>query len=218
MLKPSLISRREFLKLAGIGTVGITSSQLLASSFIGKVIAQSDTIPDLEVRLSAVESEVSIFSGSLTSVWTYQGEVLQGEHFIDVGTGPGLPGIPLAILYPEKSFVLLDSLGKRITFLRQVVFQLKLTNVKPVKSRVEQYQADIPFDGVLSRAFSSLNDMVTWCSHLTTEQKGKFFALKGQYPVDELADLPENIELVSSHEIKVPELIGERHVLILKKN
>ena len=146
------------------------------------------------------------------------GEVLQGEHFIDVGTGPGLPGIPLAILYPEKSFVLLDSLGKRITFLRQVVFQLKLTNVKPVKSRVEQYQADIPFDGVLSRAFSSLNDMVTWCSHLTTEQKGKFFALKGQYPVDELADLPENIELVSSHEIKVPELIGERHVLILKKN
>ena len=79
MLKPSLISRREFLKLAGIGTVGITSSQLLASSFIGKVIAQSDTIPDLEVRLSAVESEVSIFSGSLTSVWTYQGEVLQGD-------------------------------------------------------------------------------------------------------------------------------------------
>lgn len=79
MLKPSLISRREFLKLAGIGTVGITSSQLLASSFIGKVIAQSDTTPDLEVRLSAVESEVSIFSGSLTSVWIYQGEVLQGD-------------------------------------------------------------------------------------------------------------------------------------------
>ncbi|MGB7342070.1 MAG: multicopper oxidase family protein [Phototrophicaceae bacterium] len=79
MLKPSLISRREFLKLAGIGTVGITSSQLLASSFIGKVIAQSDTMPDLEVRLSAVESEVSIFSGNSTSVWTYQGEVLQGD-------------------------------------------------------------------------------------------------------------------------------------------
>lgn len=145
------------------------------------------------------------------------GEVIQGNNFIDVGTGPGLPGIPLAILYPERNFVLLDSLGKRITFLRQVVFQLKLTNVQPVKSRVEDYQGEIPFDGVLSRAFSSLNDMVSWCSHLITEDHGLFFALKGQYPTDELADLPKNINLVSSHEIEVPELIGERHVIVLKK-
>ena len=145
------------------------------------------------------------------------GEVLKGNSFIDVGTGPGLPGIPLAILFPERNFVLLDSLGKRITFLRQVVFQLKLTNVEPVKSRVEEYSIDKPFDGVLSRAFSSLNDMVTWCSNLVTEEHGQFFALKGQYPTDELTELPENIKLVSSHEIKVPELVGERHVLVLKK-
>ncbi len=145
------------------------------------------------------------------------GEVLQGENFIDVGTGPGLPGIPLAILYPERNFVLLDSLGKRITFLRQVVFQLKLTNVQPVKSRVEEYHVENSFDGVLSRAFSSLNDMVSWCSHLVSQEHGQFFALKGQYPADELANLPENIALVSSHEIVVPELVGERHVLILKK-
>ena len=145
------------------------------------------------------------------------GEVLKGNSFIDVGTGPGLPGIPLAILFPERNFVLLDSLGKRITFLRQVVFQLKLTNVEPVKSRVEEYSIDKPFDGVLSRAFSSLNDMVTWCSNLVTEERGQFFALKGQYPTDELTELPENIKLVSSHEIKVPELVGERHVLVLKK-
>ena len=146
------------------------------------------------------------------------GEVLQGKNFIDVGTGPGLPGIPLAILYPERNFVLLDSLGKRITFLRQVVFQLKLANVQPVKSRVENYHGETPFDGVLSRAFSSLNDMLNWCSHLVSNNQGQFFALKGQYPVDELANLPENIKLVSSHEIKVPELIGERHVLVLKKS
>lgn len=145
------------------------------------------------------------------------GEILQGNNFIDVGTGPGLPGIPLAILYPQRNFVLLDSLGKRITFLRQVVFQLKLTNVQPVKSRVEQYQDQL-FDGVLSRAFSSLNDMVSWCSHLIDNEQGVFIALKGQYPKNELTDLPKNISLVSSHEIKVPELIGERHVLVLKKN
>ena len=145
------------------------------------------------------------------------GEVLNGKNFIDVGTGPGLPGIPLAILFPERNFVLLDSLGKRITFLRQVVFQLKLSNVTPVKTRVEEYQGELVFDGVLSRAFSSLNDMVSWCQHLITAERGQFFALKGQYPQDEIAQLPENIILVDSHEIIVPELVGERHVLVLKK-
>lgn len=145
------------------------------------------------------------------------GEVLNGDSFIDVGTGPGLPGIPLAILFPERNFVLLDSLGKRITFLRQVVFQLKLANVTPLLSRVEKYQPEIPFDGVLSRAFASLEDMVTWCKHLI-DQQGRFYALKGQYPEDELNQLPIDVSLIKSHIITVPNLVGERHVIELKKN
>jgi len=145
------------------------------------------------------------------------GKFLTGNSFIDVGTGPGLPGIPLAILYPEKNFVLLDSLGKRITFLRQVVFQLKLTNVTPMLSRVEQFQPEQPFDGVLSRAFASLEDMVSWCHHLIAPQTGRFYALKGQYPESELQQLPDGIELVTSHEVHVPSLVGERHLVELKK-
>lgn len=145
------------------------------------------------------------------------GEMLKGSSFIDVGTGPGLPGIPLAILYPERKFVLLDSLGKRITFLRQVVFQLKLENVQPVLSRVEQYQPEVLFDGVLSRAFASLEDMVTWCQHLVAEERGRFFALKGQYPTDEIEHLPINIKYVDSKKIIVPNLLGERHLIELKK-
>ena len=145
------------------------------------------------------------------------GEVLNGNNFIDVGTGPGLPGIPLAILFPERNFVLLDSLGKRITFLRQVVFQLKLANVTPLLSRVEKYQPEIPFDGVLSRAFASLEDMVTWCKHLI-DGNGRFYALKGQYPEDELNQLPNDVSLIKSHKITVPNLVGERHVIELKKN
>ena len=144
------------------------------------------------------------------------GEKLRGDNFIDVGTGAGLPGIPLAILYPQRNFVLLDSLGKRITFLRQVVFQLKLTNVTPVKTRVEDYKVDNLFDGVLSRAFASITDMVTWCHHLIDE-KGRFYALKGQFPADDIASLPENIAVCQSYQLNVPQLIGERHLIELKK-
>lgn len=145
------------------------------------------------------------------------GKHLSGQRFIDVGTGPGLPGIPLAILYPDYQFTLLDSLGKRITFLKQVVFLLKLQNVELMLSRVEEFTPDIPFDGVLSRAFSSLNDMVSWCSHLIATEKGRFFALKGQYPTEEIDLLPENIKLVASHNIVVPKLDGQRHLIELKK-
>jgi len=91
---------------------------------------------------------------------------LQGDSFIDVGTGPGLPGLPLAIINPTKQFVLLDSLGKRISFIRNAVRELGLTNVEPVLSRVEEYQPAQKFDGVLSRAFASLKDMTDWCTHL----------------------------------------------------
>ncbi|WP_448567629.1 16S rRNA (guanine(527)-N(7))-methyltransferase RsmG [Thalassotalea ganghwensis] len=145
------------------------------------------------------------------------GPHIHGQRLIDVGTGPGLPGIPLAIMYPEKEFTLLDSLGKRITFLRQVVFQLKLANVTPVLSRVEEHHPENFYDGVLSRAFASMEDMVGWCKHLVDVDKGRFFALKGQFPEQELSNLPEDILCVQSHSIIVPELVGERHLIELKK-
>lgn len=143
---------------------------------------------------------------------------LQGSRFIDVGTGPGLPGIPLAIVRPDSHFTLLDSLGKRVRFLRQVQHELGLTNVEPVQSRVEAFPAEPPFDGVISRAFASLQDMLTWCHHLPAKGLGRFYALKGVRPDEELAQLPEGIELESVVRLQVPELEGERHLVVLKAN
>ncbi len=142
---------------------------------------------------------------------------LQGQRFIDVGTGPGLPGIPLAIVLPDAHFTLLDSLGKRVRFLRQVQHELKLENITPVQSRVEAYPSEPPFDGVISRAFASLNDMVSWCHHLPGE-KGRFYALKGQLPGDEIASLPDNFGVESVEKLRVPKLEGERHLVIIKSN
>lgn len=139
---------------------------------------------------------------------------LQGQRFIDVGTGPGLPGLPIAIAAPDKEFVLLDSLGKRIRFIRQICHELKLKNVTAVQSRVEDYQPDLKFDGVISRAFASLNDMLTWCQHLPNSQ-GKFYALKGVYPEAELADLSAQFSAEEIIRLQVPEADGERHLVII---
>lgn len=140
---------------------------------------------------------------------------LQGQRFIDVGTGPGLPGLPLAIIMPDCHFTLLDSLGKRTRFIRQFCHENQITNVTAVQSRVEDFEPEQKFDGVISRAFASLNDMLTWCHHLPTEQ-GRFYALKGQYPTAELAQLPAGFVVEQIEKLQVPEADGERHLVLIR--
>ncbi|AKJ40652.1 16S rRNA (guanine(527)-N(7))-methyltransferase RsmG [Pragia fontium] len=140
---------------------------------------------------------------------------LQGDSFIDVGTGPGLPGIPLAIVRPNAQFTLLDSLGKRIRFIRQVLHELEMTNVTAVQSRVEEFSVPDGFDGVISRAFASLQDMLTWCHHLPAKPHGKFYALKGMISQEELKQIPEGFIVQDIIRLNVPELDGERHLVIV---
>ncbi len=141
---------------------------------------------------------------------------LTGSNYIDVGTN-GFTGMVLAIARPDINFVLLDSLGKRVRFLMQVKHGLGIENVTPVQSRVEEYQPSVKLDGVLSRAFASLQDMIQWCSHLIDNQ-GVFLALKGQYPADELEQLPNGVSLSQDISLVVPKLEGERHLIILSKD
>ncbi|MEX0446735.1 16S rRNA (guanine(527)-N(7))-methyltransferase RsmG [Xenorhabdus sp. SGI246] len=143
---------------------------------------------------------------------------LQGTRFIDVGTGPGLPGIPLAIVRPDSHFTLLDSLGKRVRFLRQVQHELGLNNIEPVQTRVEEFIPEVLFNGVISRAFASLQDMLSWCHHLPETNNGRFYALKGMLPEDELAQLPLGVSLDTVVPLQIPELEGQRHLVVLKQN
>ncbi|WP_430456665.1 16S rRNA (guanine(527)-N(7))-methyltransferase RsmG [Rheinheimera sp.] len=139
---------------------------------------------------------------------------LHGARIIDVGTGPGLPGVPLAICCPDKEFTLLDSLGKRIRFLNQVKLQLGLKNIQPVQSRVEDHHE--LYDSVVSRAFASLNDMLHWCQHLPVHD-GQFLAMKGAQAQEEIAALPDFVKVVGNVELTVPELVGQRYLLVLEK-
>ncbi|GEA09665.1 16S rRNA (guanine(527)-N(7))-methyltransferase RsmG [Alteromonas sp. KUL49] len=139
-----------------------------------------------------------------------------GSRIIDVGTGPGLPGMPLAIAFPEKNFTLLDSLGKRVRFMKQCVHELKLPNVTPIQSRVEAHNPEPVYDIVLSRAFASLKDMLHWCQHLV-DSEGQFLALKGQYPEDEIEEVSSHYHVSRTENLTVPNLVGERHLVWIKK-
>jgi len=141
---------------------------------------------------------------------------LHGERIIDVGTGPGLPGLPLAIINPDKEFVLLDSLGKRISFIRQAAHLLGLKNVTAVQSRVEEYQPEQKFDSVVSRAFASLADMLSWCHHLSSAT-GRYIALKGQLSDEELGEVKPPFHIMATHSINVPELEAVRHLVEIIK-
>ena len=110
---------------------------------------------------------------------------IKGNRILDVGTGAGLPGIPLAIAKPEIQVVLLDSNGKKIRFLNEVKRQLNLKNIEIVQVRVENYHPSQGFDTVLSRAFSSLSQMIHWTRHLIAKD-GIWLAMKGRYPDEEL--------------------------------
>ena len=137
---------------------------------------------------------------------------ISGQRIIDVGTGPGFPGLPLAIMLPNVEFVLLDSLGKRIRFIKQAIFELGLTNVTAVQSRVEEHQPESHYDQVLSRAFASLSDMLSWCHHLVSPT-GEFLALKGQIDEQELKEIPNNFIITDRIALKVPQLEGARHLV-----
>jgi len=132
---------------------------------------------------------------------------------IDVGSGGGLPGIPLAILSPQQAITTLDSNSKKTRFQSQVKIELGLTNLEVIHGRVEALE-NRQFSQVISRAFASIIDMVTLSQGLLAE-KGVFLAMKGRYPDAELAELPLQFRLQQSYALHIPGLEEERHLLVL---
>ena len=134
-------------------------------------------------------------------------------RLIDVGTGAGLPGIPLAIANPALHVTLLDSNGKKARFLRHAQRQLPLANVEVIEARAEAYAPAAPFDVVVSRAFAALGDFLKATARLSNH--GRWLAMKGKLDAQELAEVPPGFRVEQEVQLKVPGLDEERHLIIV---
>lgn len=137
-----------------------------------------------------------------------------GATLADLGTGPGLPGLVLAIAAPGREVVLVDSNGKKVRFLREAIRTLKLDGVQTVQARVEEVGGQ--FDCITARAFASLPDMLAWGGHLLAPG-GRWLAMKGRLPEDELAAVPASFAVAGTHALGVPGLDAERHLVVLRR-
>jgi len=137
---------------------------------------------------------------------------MEGNLIADIGAGAGLPGIPLAILNPEKQFVLIDSNGKKTRFMFQAKIQLGLDNITIENCRLEHYQSIQQIDMVMCRAFSTLADALTMLQPIFSDEC-KLLAMKGHYPEDEIARLPDGFELSKSIKLNVPGSESQRHLI-----
>lgn len=140
----------------------------------------------------------------------------QGGTVLDVGSGGGLPGIPLAIARPELQVTLIDSIAKKTAFLLQAKAELGLANLSVVTSRVEDFQPAGSFDVVTSRAFSDLKEFVVLTRHLAAPG-GHWLAMKGLYPNEEVAVLPPDVKVSADHAVVVPGLEASRHLIVLER-
>jgi len=139
---------------------------------------------------------------------------VQGPRVLDIGTGPGLPGIPLALAKPDWHFTLLDANAKKTRFVTQAVAELKLENVEVVQARVEKFAPTQHWDTVIARAFGSLAEIVAAAGRLIAPT-GRLVAMKGVYPEEELGALPAGFQLKAVEALKVPQLEAARHVVIV---
>ncbi len=140
---------------------------------------------------------------------------IKAERVLDVGAGAGLPGIVLALCYPDKEFVLIDTNGKKTRFMTQAKIELGLTNVEVVHARVDEYQPLKPFDAIISRAFASISDMLGYVGHLVTSET-TILAMKADSE-NEISQMPDAYGISEIHELSIPGLQAKRQLLVINK-
>ena len=161
-------------------------------------------------NLTAITDPLSVVSKHLLDSLSISSSFPEGSA-LDVGSGAGLPGIPLAIVNPQQEFTLIDSSLKRIAFIREAKRELALTNITAIHSRVEDFKGE-SFAVITSRAFSSLGTMLQQTQHLLADG-GCWFAMKGVVPTEEINEIGSAFKVQKTNKLLVPGLDAERHII-----
>ena len=170
-------------------------------------------IANAQFNLTAIRDRPGMLRKHLLDSLSLQ-PFLRGLRIADVGTGAGFPGLPLALVNPQRRFLLIEATGKKARFVAQTAQRLDCTNVEVVHARAENYRPAEPFDTVVARALSSLADFVAHAGHLCAAQ-GRMLAMKGKRPVEEISALPHSFRVSAVHRVALPGLDDERHIVEL---
>ncbi|HVN41164.1 MAG TPA: 16S rRNA (guanine(527)-N(7))-methyltransferase RsmG [Steroidobacteraceae bacterium] len=187
----------------------------LSAAQAARLIAHLDLLDEWNQRMNLTairEREAQITKHILDSLTVRPW--LRGRRIADVGSGPGFPGVPLAIVEPERHFVLLESVGKKCRFLEQVRDALALGNLEVVQARAESFHPAERFETVIARAVGPLADLVRFAGPLLATG-GRLLAMKGRYPEEELAAKLNGWKVVGTHVLHVPGLDEQRHLVEL---
>lgn len=193
--------------LAALGIELPAETQLRLLSYLDLLLKWNKTYNLTALRDPALGLTHHLLDSLAVLPWVADGPLL------DVGSGGGLPGIPLALARPRLSVTLIDAVQKKVSFLQQAAIELQLPNVQAVHSRVEEFSGAYP--RIVSRAFAELGQFVGLTRHLLAED-GRWLAMKGVRPDAELAALPPDVEVESIEPLAVPGLDAERHLVIMK--
>jgi len=190
---------------------------VLTEAQCGQLLTLLAELQDWNSRfnLTAIRDPVEVVDKHLLDSLSIQ-RYLHGRTVADIGTGAGFPGLPLAIVDPERQFTLIEATAKKARFVEHVVTRLALSNVSVVNVRTEQYRPSARFDCVVARALGKLSEIVRVAGHLCAP-RGKVLAMKGKAPRAEIDDLPSGWRVVAVHQLQVPGLDAERHLVELER-
>jgi 16S rRNA (guanine527-N7)-methyltransferase len=207
------MTRDEELELliAGASEMGIVLGPELAEKTL-RLVDELEAA-NSQFNLTAIRDRPGMLHKHVLDSLSLQ-PYLRGGRLADVGTGAGFPGLPLAIINPERRFSLIEATGKKARFVTQTAERIGCRNVDVVHARAETYRPFELFDTVVARALSSLADFVAYAGHLCAPD-GRLLAMKGRRPDDELPGVPKTFRVVAVHRLKLPGLDDERHLVEL---
>jgi 16S rRNA (guanine527-N7)-methyltransferase len=208
-----LTTAERALLAAGAGELGVA----LAPDAVEALLCLIDELGAANERfnLTAIRDRDGMLRKHLLDSLSLQ-PFLRGSRVVDVGTGAGFPGLPLAIANPGRRFTLIEATGKKARFVAATAERIGARNVEVVHARAESYRPLAPFDTVLARALASLADFVAYAGHLCSLE-GRLLAMKGRRPDEEISQLPKSFRVLAVHRLRVPGLDDERHLVELSR-